>query len=241
LKTTTDTARIVILEDDLRLVRTLTRYLKRENYQVTAIDTSKVLFNKLNKNEVDLVILDLNLPQEDGMSIARHMRSICDVPIIIITGRIEIPERIAGLDAGADDYLTKPFDPSELLARIRSLLRRSLTHNSLPVEPQHNATLQFANIVFEPHSRRLYNVKKEDIQQKLTGRESLLLSCLLEQVEQEVSRQALTRYTLGREWEPNDRSLDVHISNIRKKLKYVSQQNISIIASRNHGYSLVKN
>jgi len=117
-------ARIVVVEDDARMGRALQRYLRREGHLVTRVSSGSALRRACRENPVDLVLLDLNLGSEDGLDLARELLRSTGAAVIIVTGRVDLQDRITGLDAGADDYVTKPFDPEELLARVRAVLRR---------------------------------------------------------------------------------------------------------------------
>ena len=132
MKTNGETPRILVVDDDEKIRTLLTKYLENENLAVSAVDDGKSMDAKLDEEEFDLVVLDLMLPGEDGLSIARRLKAGSSIPIIMLSARGEDTDRIIGLEVGADDYLPKPFNPRELLARIRAVLRLSLIHISEP-------------------------------------------------------------------------------------------------------------
>jgi two-component system, OmpR family, phosphate regulon response regulator OmpR len=209
--------RVAIVDDDARIRDLLRRYLTQEGFDVLLAEDGKALNRLLTRETVDLIVLDLMLPGEDGLSICRRLRSAKDTtPIIMLTAKVEDVDRIVGLEVGADDYLPKPFNPRELLARIHAVLRRRPTLEA-PGAPSKDAqTVTFGPFEFDLSLRRLV---KEGQQISLTTGEFSMLKALVRHPRQPLSRDKLAHLARGREFEPFDRSLDVQISRLRKMLE----------------------
>jgi two-component system, OmpR family, phosphate regulon response regulator OmpR len=199
--------RIAIVDDDARIRDLLRRYLTQEGFEVLLAEDAKSLNRLLTRETVDLIVLDLMLPGEDGLSICRRLRAGNDLtPIIMLTAKVEDVDRIVGLEVGADDYLPKPFNPRELLARIHAVLRRR-PHLEAPGAPAKDAmTVTFG-------------LSKEGEQMALTTGEFSMLKALVRHPRQPLSRDKLAQLARGREFEPFDRSLDVQISRLRKMIE----------------------
>lgn len=209
--------RIVVVDDDARIRDLLRRYLTQEGFDVLLAEDSKALTRIQTRETIDLIVLDLMLPGEDGLSICRRLRSTGDgTPIIMLTAKVEDVDRIVGLEVGADDYLPKPFNPRELLARIHAVLRRRPTQEA-PGAPTKEATIiSFGPFEFDLSMRRL---TKAGEQITLTTGEFSMLKALVRHPRQPLSRDKLAQLARGREFEPFDRSLDVQISRLRKMLE----------------------
>ncbi|WP_283787121.1 response regulator [Bermanella sp. WJH001] len=199
--------RILLIEDDLQLASGLKQSLNAEQYTIDHFDQVKVALNAVNQEHYDLVILDLGLPDADGFTFLQGYRKNHTSPVLILTARDNIDDKIKGLDLGADDYLTKPFDVSELQARIRALLRRSAGRA--------NNLILYQNLILNQQSR---SVLLDDAPVTLSRREYNLLEVLLENEGRVMSRVSLeqTLYSWDDEIESN--ALEVHIHNLRKKL-----------------------
>ena len=199
--------RILLIEDDLQLASGLKQSLNAEQYTIDHFDQVKVALNAVNQEHYDLVILDLGLPDADGFTFLQSYRKNHTSPVLILTARDNIDDKIKGLDLGADDYLTKPFDVSELQARIRALLRRSAGRA--------NNLILYQNLILNQQSR---SVLLDDAPVTLSRREYNLLEVLLENEGRVMSRVSLeqTLYSWDDEIESN--ALEVHIHNLRKKL-----------------------
>lgn len=199
--------RILLIEDDLQLASGLKQSLNAEQYTIDHFDQVKVALNAVNQEHYDLVILDLGLPDADGFTFLQGYRKNHTSPVLILTARDNIDDKIKGLDLGADDYLTKPFDVSELQARIRALLRRSAGRA--------NNLISYQNLILNQQSR---SVLLDDAPVTLSRREYNLLEVLLENEGRVMSRVSLeqTLYSWDDEIESN--ALEVHIHNLRKKL-----------------------
>ena len=224
----TDRARIIIVEDDLPLARGIARSLELDGHQ-TALAPSAGEFRRIYRNEgADLVLLDLNLGADDGMDLARELAETTPVAVIILTGRADPDERIRGLDAGADDYVTKPFEAGELRARVRAVLRRRLP------APNPEGRLRVGPVVLDLVIRE---VRSDGGGQpvELTETQADILAQLMRHRGRTVSRGDLLHRT---HWGPNNRSADVHVGHIRHKLEDAGIDALVIAAARGRGYSL---
>jgi DNA-binding response OmpR family regulator len=190
------------------------------------------LFEAVESRSVHAVILDLGLPGDDGIAIARELRRRSDIAMLMLTGRGGVEDRVLGLDSGADDYVIKPFEPDELLARLRSALRRR------PPRPAEGPVrLRIGTLDCDPRERVVRSADGRE--QHLTERELDLLLLLARHAGHAVSREQLSREALGREWNPVDRSLDVHIAHLRGKLRQLAPQDSFVSSVRAGGYRLV--
>ena len=209
--------KILVVDDDARIRDLLRRYLAQEGCDVLQAEDGKSLTRILLREAVDLIVLDLMMPGEDGLSICRRLRAANDrTPIIMLTAKGEDVDRIVGLEVGADDYLGKPFNPRELLARIHAVLRRRPTQEA-PGSPSIDAeVISFGPFTFDLGARTLYRDGQE---LQLTTGEFAMLKALVRHPRQPLSREKLAQMARGREFEPFDRSLDVQISRLRKLLE----------------------
>jgi DNA-binding response OmpR family regulator len=221
--------RVLIVDDDIELCRLLGERLSSEGFALEAIHDGPRGLERVLSEEHALVILDLMLPGMGGLDVLRRLRVHSPVPVLILTARGEDVDRILGLEIGADDYLPKPFNPRELIARIRAILRRtsrtSATGNSVMV----------GDVELDPAARE---VRMGGAQIDLTSVEFALLETLLRDAGRVVTREQLTETVLGRKLGPFDRVIDVHISNLRKKLSRVHGEE-RIKAVRGSGYVFV--
>jgi two-component system phosphate regulon response regulator OmpR len=209
--------RIVVVDDDARIRDLLRRYLSQEGFEVLLAEDGKALGRHLSRESVDLIVLDLMLPGEDGLSICRRLRNGNDLtPIIMLTAKVEDVDRIVGLELGADDYLPKPFNPRELLARIHAVLRRRPTPEAPGAPSKESQTVTFGEFEFDLALRRL---SKAGETVALTTGEFSMLKALVRHPRQPLSRDKLAQLARGREFEPFDRSLDVQISRLRKMIE----------------------
>jgi len=209
--------KIVVVDDDARIRDLLRRYLTQEGFEVLLAEDGKTLNRLLLRETVDLIVLDLMLPGEDGLSICRRLRAANDnTPIIMLTAKVDDVDRIVGLEVGADDYLPKPFNPRELLARIHAVLRRRPVLEA-PGSPAAEAeVVRFGPFSFDLGARVLHR-GEEDL--PLTTGEFSMLKALVRHPRQPLSREKLAQLARGREFEPFDRSLDVQVSRLRKLLE----------------------
>ncbi|MDP3520431.1 MAG: two-component system response regulator OmpR [Hydrogenophaga sp.] len=211
------TNKIVVVDDDARIRDLLRRYLSQEGFEVTVAEDGRALNRLLLRDSVDLIVLDLMMPGEDGLSICRRLRAANDrTPIIMLTAKSEDVDRIVGLEVGADDYLGKPFNPRELLARIHAVLRRR-PPPEVPGAPSLDQQLvKFGPFEFDLGQRTLRK-SGEDV--PLTTGEFAMLKALVRHPRQPLSREKLAQLARGREFEPFDRSLDVQMSRLRKLIE----------------------
>ena len=209
--------RIVVVDDDARIRDLLRRYLSQEGFEVLLAEDGKALNRLLTRENVDLIVLDLMLPGEDGLSICRRLRAGNDItPIIMLTAKVEDVDRIVGLEVGADDYLPKPFNPRELLARIHAVLRRRPTQEAPGAPSRETQVVNFGPFEFDLSLRRL--TKDGEVQALTTG-EFSMLKALVRHPRQPLSRDKLAQLARGRDFEPFDRSLDVQVSRLRKLIE----------------------
>jgi DNA-binding response OmpR family regulator len=205
--------KILVVDDDARLRDLLTRYLTEQGFSVQALADGSQLDRKLQRDPPHLLVLDLMLPGEDGLSICRRLRGSGEsVPIIMLTAKGEDVDRIVGLEMGADDYLPKPFNPRELVARIHAVLRRQ-TERMAPGAPAADGSLQFGPFVLDLSTRML---KRNGEPITLTTGEFALLKALATHPRQPLAREKLMLLARGRDHEVFDRAIDVQISRLRK-------------------------
>lgn len=209
--------KIVIVDDDTRIRDLLRRFLTQEGYDVLLAEDARALARIQQRETVDLLVLDVMLPGEDGLSICRRLRAEGQkVPIIMLTAKSEDQDRITGLEIGADDYLAKPFNPRELLARIHAVLRRRPVHEAPGAPSADMEVITFGDFVFDLGARSLKR-SEEDV--ALTTGEFAMLKVLARHPRQPLSRDKLAQLARGREFEPFDRSLDVQVSRLRKLIE----------------------
>ncbi len=209
--------KILVVDDDSRIRDLLRRYLMQEGFDVVLAEDGKALSRIILRETVDLIVLDLMMPGEDGLSICRRLRAANDVtPIIMLTAKGEDIDRIVGLEVGADDYLGKPFNPRELLARIHAVLRRRPPQEAPGAPSSDNEVVTFGPYTFDLGARTLQK-NGEDL--PLTTGEFAMLKALVRHPRQPLSREKLALLARGREFEPFDRSLDVQISRLRKMVE----------------------
>ena len=221
--------RVLIVDDDVQLCRLLAERLETEGFSIEAVHDGMRGLERALSLEHALVVLDLMLPGMSGLDVLRRLRAKSPIPVLILTARGEDIDRILGLEIGADDYVPKPFNPRELIARIRAILRRS-SGTAASSGPLVNGDIRL-----DPQSRE---ASFKDIPLNLTSVEFTLLEMLLRQAGHVVTREQLTESALGRKLGPFDRVIDVHVSNIRKKLG-PSENGQRIKSIRGSGYLLV--
>ena len=226
------TNRVLLVDDDTQLTEMLAEYLQPEGMTVTAVGSGTQGLRRAQQDEYDLIVLDVMLPGLSGFDVLRRLRGGgVQSPVLMLTARGDDVDRIVGLEMGADDYLPKPFNPRELLARIKAILRRARDTGAeettkLTVGP-YTAHLKRREIVLDGQAL------------KLTNAEFTILVTLMRSPGEVVSRDALTRAALGRQLLPDDRSLDTHMSNLRKKLVGDGADDAPIRSVRGSGYVLI--
>ena len=206
----TNTQRILLVEDEKAIREAVVAYLERENYWVTGAADGQQALEEFSKHHYDLVVLDLMLPLIPGEKVCKTIRESSDVPIIMLTAKGEIEDRIIGLELGADDYLVKPFSPRELVARVRALLRRA----HIDTEPSREI-LEFGELTIDISGHRVL-VKGEEID--LTASEFKLLTTLSHYPGRVYSRMELVEKVLGYDFEGYERTIDSHVKNLRAKM-----------------------
>ncbi len=216
-QTTTQTTRILVVDDDTRIRDLLRRYLTQEGFDVILAEDGKAMDRFMQRDAIDLIVLDLMMPGEDGLSICRRLRSANNrIPIIMLTAKSEDVDRIVGLEVGADDYLSKPFNPRELLARIHAVLRRRPATEAPGAPSSDDTPVRFGEYLFDMAARSLTK-NGEDL--PLTTGEFAMLKTLVRHPRIPMSRDKLAQLARGREFEAFDRSLDVQISRLRKLIE----------------------
>ena len=229
------TAHILIVDDDPGVLSFIETYLGEQGFEVSTATNGEGLRRQMAEKPIDLVILDLILPGEDGIALATHIRRESDLPIIMLTGRGDTIDRIIGLEVGADDYLTKPFDPRELLARINSVLRRTSTAGKRSQEQEKTGNVvRFAGWRLDTGQRHLLSPEGNAV--ALTGGEFDLLLVFVKNTGRVLSRDQLLDMARGREAFSFDRSIDVHVSRIRRKIEADPQHPVLIKTVRAAGY-----
>lgn len=206
------TEHLLVVDDDQQLRELLARYLGEQGFRVSTAADARGMDDLLAHEQPDLIILDLMLPGEDGLSIARRMRAKNHIPIIMLSARGEEVDRIVGLEVGADDYLPKPFNPRELLARIRAVLRRP----NIKEVATANASYRFGPFELDIERR---SVKRAGAELNLTAGEFTLLRVLIEHPNQVLSRDHLIDLIKGYDRSPFDRSIDIRVTRLRRKIE----------------------
>ena len=229
---------ILIVDDDADIRALLRDYLERNGMRAKAVADGRGLREELANGRFDLVVLDLMLPGEDGLALCRDLRAHSDLPVIMLTARGEETDRIVGLEMGADDYVPKPFNPRELLARIKAVLRRS---RALPQDAALSpaSRVVFAGWTLDFATRRLTSAAGVVV--PLSGGEFRLLRVLVEHPNRVLSRDQLLDLTQGREAAPFDRSIDVQVGRLRRRLGDNAAQPALIQTVRGEGYLLAAN
>ncbi len=224
--------RILIVDDDVELCELVREYLIAEDFQVDAVHNGMEGQERALSGEYALIVLDVMLPGKNGLDVLRELRQKSRVPVLILTARGEDVDRIVGLEIGADDYLPKPFNPRELLARVRAILRRVAQPADTLAGP-----LTVGDVELDPATR---SVRRSGEAVQLTSVEFSLLERLLRAAGSVVTREQLVNEVLGRKFMPYDRSVDMHVSKLRKKLGDQPDGNERIKAIRGVGYIYVR-
>ncbi len=227
---------ILIVDDDRDICQLLTKYLEKSGYRVTAVADGRHMRAALATKHIDLIVLDLMLPGEDGLTLCRQLRrsETKSIPILMLTARNEEMDRVLGLEMGADDYLTKPFAARELLARVRAVLRRT---RMLPPNMDRSETvhqLAFGDWLFNIGARHLLDASGTVV--SLSGAEYRLLRVFLDHPQRVLNRDQLLLLTQGRDSELFDRSIDLLVSRLRQRLREDAREPNYIKTVRNEGY-----
>jgi two-component system, OmpR family, response regulator len=230
-------ARVLIVEDDEGIRESTAEYLSSRGYEVRTAAEGAAMRAALAQEPADLVLLDVRLPGEDGLSLARHLREHHDVAIIMVTAADGVVDRVVGLEIGADDYIAKPFDLRELLARMKSVLRRTQRVPSSAPATGPARTAKVGRCTLDLSAHRLIGDDGEEI--PLTSMEFDLLRVFSEHPNQVLSRDQLLTLTRNREWEPFDRSIDIRIARLRRKIEPDPERPRIIKTVRGAGYCYV--
>jgi two-component system phosphate regulon response regulator OmpR len=232
-------AKILVVDDDADVRRMLTEYLGNHGYAVTSVGDGRAMNAELERARPDLILLDLSLPGDDGITLARHLRAQHQIGIIMVTGSVEPVDRIVGLEVGADDYIAKPFDPRELRARIKSVLRR--VQGPAPAAPAPNAStarrLPIGRCELDMAAHALFDADGGEV--PLTAMEFDLLKAFIDHPNQVLSRDRLLTLSRDRAWEPFDRSIDIRITRLRRKIEQDPESPRTIRTVRGAGYMYV--
>jgi len=233
---TSDTLKqIFVVDDDQDIRDLLTQYLTTNRFSVTAFETGEAFLVHVKAgNQADLAILDIMLPGANGFDVCRELRSFSRLPVIMLTANSDEMDRVVGLELGADDYLAKPFNPRELLARIRAVLRRM--EQTPEVQPKALRFVRFADFELDTTARKLWSPMKES--QFLTGADYHLLSLFIGRAGEILSREFIAEQTRGRDNLPMDRFVDVHVSRLRQRLGEDARSPSLIQTVRGKGYVL---
>jgi two-component system response regulator BaeR len=208
---------ILVVEDEIKITEILRDYLVSAGYRVSCLDRGDLVFAHVRQNSPSLILLDVMIPGMNGWDVCRSIRQFSNVPIIMITARVEEIDRLLGLELGADDYICKPFSPREVVARVNAVLRRIYS-------PQAQKTLEAAGLVMTEETRQ---VLAGGAELKLTPCEYNLLKMLLSRPDRIFSRNELINVVQGYDFEGYDRTIDSHVKNLRKKIgKYLPEQEI---------------
>jgi two-component system OmpR family response regulator len=229
-----DAPKVLIVDDDREICDLLARFLRKHGLRVETVADGRAMVRALDNGRFDLVVLDLMLPGEDGLAICRRLRATSSLPVIMLTAVTEDTDRIIGLEMGADDYVTKPFNPRELLARIKAVLRRTTNAG----RESSTGTLTFAGWRLRIAQRELRD--PDGVLVPLTSGEFDLLLAFVERPERVLSRDQLLDLTKGRDALPFDRSIDVQLSRLRRKIEADPKHPQLIKTVRGDGYMLAQ-
>jgi len=225
---------ILIVDDDEFVRALIATHLENEGYEVSLAGSGEEMFDLMGANEFDLVLLDLGLPDEDGLVLARKLRARSGIPLMILTGRRELDDRLAGLDVGADDYLTKSVNPEEFLLRVRNLLNRSGGGTIAPVSSKDKSLIRFRGWTIDLDGHSLTSPDDEEV--AVTPVELKLLSVLAKAPGRALSRDTLLDAISGYDEAPSDRMIDAFISRIRKKIEANPKKPEIIVTITGVGY-----
>jgi len=220
--------KLLLIDDDIELCEMLAEYLESENFAVTKVHDGSSGLKQAKAHDYDVIILDVMLPEMDGFSVLRELRQSITTPVLMLTAKGDDIDRIVGLEMGADDYLPKPCNPRELVARIKAILRRTQAE-----APKALDVLKAGDIEIHPASRK---ASYQSIPLMLTSSEYNLLEVLAKNVGKLVDKETLSEQALGKKLTDYDRSIDMHLSKLRQKLGDDSQQIIQTV--RGKGYQL---
>lgn len=222
--------KILVVDDEKKIVEIIQAYLEREGYQVISAADGKTALSSAHSQRPDLIVLDLMLPEISGWDVCRMIRKESDVPVIMLTARDEVTDKIIGLEMGADDYVTKPFDPKELVSRVRAVLRRAEAKSLQPPN-----IIRIADLFIDIDKRQ---VKHNDVSVDLTPNEFDLLRVMAENPGRVFSRMQLLDKVQGDAYEGYERTIDSHIKNLRKKIESDPEHPSYVITVHGVGYKV---
>src|SRR6266496_2895767 len=225
---------ILVVDDDVELCSLVTEYLRPEGFQVECVHDGRSGLSRALSGEHLMTVLDVMLPGMNGFDVLRKIRDTSRIPVVLLTARGEDVDRIVGLEIGADDYLPKPFNPRELVARIRAILRRTKPARGADAVPE---TISVGDIELDPATRSVYRAGQPV---DLTSVEFNLLEVLLREAGRVVSRERLVNAVLSRKFMPFDRSIDMHVSKVRRKLGDSEESGDHIKTIRGVGYMFAR-
>ena len=231
-----EAVRVLVVDDDPAIRQMLSEYLTEHGYEVAVAASGEAMRAELERAQSAVVLLDIGLPGDDGLTLARFLRERYQVGIIMVTGADEVVDRVAGLEVGADDYIAKPFDPRELRARIKSVLRR-LQAKAAPEAKAIEEMVAIGACTLNLRSRELRDGSGREV--PITAMEFALLKTFLDHPNQVLSRDQLLTLTRNREWEPFDRSIDIRIARLRRKIEEHPDRPRSIKTVRGAGYMYI--
>jgi DNA-binding response OmpR family regulator len=230
---------VLIVEDDREIREMVAEYLGGQGYEVQQAESGGDMRETIERHLPDVVLLDVRLPGEDGLTLARYLRERYDVGIIMVTGASDVVDRVVGLEVGADDYVTKPFDPRELLARVKSVMRRLGVRTEAPsnARPAGGERVPVGRCFLDVAAHRLLDVQGQEV--PLTSMEYDLLKMFTEHPNKVLTRDQILTFTRNREWEPFDRSIDIRIARLRRKIESNPDEPKTIRTVRGAGYMFV--
>ena len=228
--------RVLVVDDDPSVRELLSYYLSEHGYEVALAASGEAMRAEIARALPAVVLLDIGLPGEDGLTLARFVRERYDIGIIMVTGSDTVIDRVAGLEVGADDYIAKPFDPRELRARLKSVLRR-LEGKGAPQPKAARELVTIGACTLNLRSRELHDARGRDV--PITAMEFSLLKTFLDHPNQVLSRDQLLSLTRNREWEPFDRSIDIRIARLRRKIEEDPDRPRTIKTVRGAGYMYI--
>jgi two-component system, OmpR family, response regulator len=230
---------VLIVEDDREIREMVAEYLGAQGYEVHQAESGGDMRGTIEQHLPDVVLLDVRLPGEDGLTLARYLRERYDVGIIMVTGATDVVDRVVGLEVGADDYVTKPFDPRELLARVKSVMRRLgvRAEATQPSVRPGGERVPVGRCFLDVAAHRLLDVQGQEV--PLTSMEYDLLKMFTEHPNKVLTRDQILTFTRNREWEPFDRSIDIRIARLRRKIESNPEEPRAIRTVRGAGYMFV--
>ena len=226
---------ILIAEDDIDIIRVLKLYLENENYRVLSAENGLDAWEILQREKVDLGIFDIMMPKMDGYELIRKVRQHYNIPILVLSAKREDSDKILGLDLGADDYLVKPFNPLEVMARVRSALRRFYHFNSGSTSETEETELTYDDLRVDLHAMKLY---KDGTEINVTPTELKILIFFMENPGRVLTKLQISEHLNGMSFESDENTITVHISNLREKLEEDSRNPRYLITVRGLGYKL---